>query len=197
MLFEWQGDDTGGSGVTGYSVDVAKVSGAGGYASADAFSPLVARTALTRVYFRGDAGASYKFRVTAFDRAVNRASFESGVISIPVDDRDSALKLSRGWKRLRRENAWGRTVIRSRVKGAGALLRFSGRRIALIGRKLPKGGRLKVSVDGKTRVLSMRGKPRFRSVVFTSRRLAAGEHTLRLQALGRNTVELDAVAPLP
>ncbi len=146
--------------MTGYSVDVAKVLTPAGTRAPMHSGPLVARTALTRVDFRGTPGASYKFRVTAFDRATNRASFESGVISIPVDDRDSALKLSRGWKRLKRENAWGRTVIRSRVKGAGALLRFSGRRIALIGRKLPKGGRLKVSVDGKTRVLSMRGKPR-------------------------------------
>jgi hypothetical protein len=197
VLFEWQGDDSGGSGVTGYSVDVAEVPGVAGYASADVFKPLVARTALTRAYFRGKAGSSYRFRVTAFDRAANRASLESGVISIPVDDRDSVFKLSRGWKRLRRNNAWGRTVIRSKLKGAGALLRFSGRRIALIGRKLRKGGRVRVTIDGKTRVVSMRGKPRFRTVVFTSRRLAAGEHTLNLQAVGRNPVELDAVAPLP
>ena len=68
-----------------------------------------------------------------------QGALESGVISIPVDDRDDVLKLSRGWKRLRRKQRLGRTVIRSRLKGAGALLRFSGRRIALIGRKLPQG----------------------------------------------------------
>ena len=197
LLFEWQGDDSGGSGVTGYSVDVAEIFGVAGYASADAFEPLVARTALTRAYFRGKAGSSYKFRVTAFDRAVNKASLESGVISIPVDDRDSVLKFSRGWKRLRRENAWGRTVIRSRRKGVGALLRFSGRRIALIGRRLRNGGRLKVTVEGRTRVISTRGKPKFRSVLWRSRRLAPGEHTLTLQTVGSNPVELDAVAPLP
>ena len=197
IRFDWQGDDPGGSGVTGYSVDVAKLPGAAGYASADAFEPLVARTQLTRVYYRGDAGASYRFRVTAFDRAANRTSIESGVISIPVDDRDSVLKLSRGWKRLRRKSAWGGTVVRSKVKGAGALMRFSGRRIALIGRRLARGGRLKVVVDGRARVISTRGKARYRSVLFTSRRLAAGEHTVTVQALGRNPVELDAVAPLP
>ena len=197
IRFDWQGDDTGGSGVTGYSVDVAEVPGVAGYASADAFRPLVARTALTRVYYRGKAGRSYRFRVTAFDRATNRAALESGVISIPVDDRDSVLKRSRGWQRLRRNNAWGRTVIRSKLKGAGALLRFSGRRIALIGRKLRNGGRVRVSVDGKTRVVSVRGKPKFRTVLWRSRRLAPGEHTLNLQAVGSNPVELDAVAPLP
>ena len=63
-----------------------------------ALSAFVARTVLTRVHFRGDPGASYRFRVTAFDRAVNRASFESGVISIPVDDRDARyLRFGKGW----------------------------------------------------------------------------------------------------
>ena len=197
IRFDWQGDDTGGSGVTGYSVDVAEIPAVAGYASQDPFKPLIARTALTRAYYRGQAGRSYRFRVTAFDRATNRASVESGVISIPVDDRDDVLKFSRGWKRLRRNGAWGRTVVRSRLRGAGALLRFSGRRIALIGRKLRNGGRVKLSVDGKTRVVSVRGKPKFRTVLWRSRRLAPGEHTLNLQAVGSNPVELDAVAPLP
>ena len=66
-----------------------------------------------------------------------------------------------------------------------------------VGRKLPKGGRVKVTVDGRSRVLSLRGKPKFRSVLFTSRRLAAGRHKMTVKTLGRNAVELDAVAPLP
>lgn len=197
ILFSWQGDDAGGSGVTGYSVDVAKVL-SGVNASAGGFRPLVARTALTRTHFRGDPGGSYRFRVTAFDRAVNRAAFESGVISIPVDDRDVRhLRFGKGWKRLRRKGAWGRTVVRSTRKDAAARMRFRGRRVALIGRRLRRGGRLRVTVDGRSRVVSFRGRPRFKRVLFTSRRLRAGRHSLRLSTLGGSPVELDAVAPLP
>lgn len=197
VLFSWRADDPGGSGVTGYSVDVAEVAGAGVRASADVFRPFVARTVLTRAHFRGDSGRSYRYRVTAFDRAANRASFTSGVISIPVDDRDKALKVGRGWKRLRRKGAWGRTVIRSSRKGSAVRLRFRGRRVALIGRRLRRGGRLKVTVDGRSKVISLRGKPRFKRVLFRSRRLNDGPHTLRAVTLGRQPVELDAVAPLP
>ena len=197
VLFSWRGDDSGGSGVTGYSVDVAEVL-PGVNASADTFRPLVARTVLTRAYFRGDPGASYRFRVTAFDRAVNRASLVSGVISIPVDDRDARyLRFGKGWKRLRRKAAWGGTVIRSTRKGATARMRFRGRRVALIGRKLAQGGRLRVTVDGRSKVVSFKGRPRFKSVLFTSRRLRAGRHSLRVTTLGGSPVELDAVAPLP
>ena len=196
VLFSWQGEDPGGSGVTGYSVDVAELSGAGVNASADVFRPFVSRTPLTRASFRGDAGSSYRFRVTAFDRAINRASSESGVISIPVDDRGGPLKL-KGWKRLRRKGAWGGTVIRSKGEGSVAKLRFRGRRVALIGRKLRRGGRVRVVVDGRSRVVSMRGKPRFRRVLFTSRRLRPGIHSVRVTTLSGSPVELDAVAPLP
>ena len=197
VVFSWQGDDSGGSGVTGYAVDVAEVL-PGANASADVFRPFVARTALTRVRFRGDAGASYRFRVTAFDRAVNRASLVSGVISIPVDERDAKhVRLSKGWKRLRRKAAWGGTVARSTRKGATARMRFRGRRVALIGRKLAKGGRLRVTVDGRSRVVSLRGRSKSRTVVFTSRRLRARRHSLRLTTLSGSPVELDAVAPLP
>ncbi len=52
-------------------------------------------------------------------------------------------------------------------------------------------------MDGRSRVVSLRGRPRFKSVLFTSRRLRPGRHTLRVRTLGRNPVELDAVAPLP
>ena len=170
----------------------------GANASADVFRPFVARTALTRVRFRGDPGASYRFRVTAFDRAVNRASLVSGVISIPVDERDARyVRLGKGWKRLRRKAAWGGTVTRSTRRGATARMRFRGRRVALIGRKLAKGGRLRVTVDGRSRVVSLRGRSKYRSVVFTSRRLRARRHSLRLKTLSGSPVELDAVAPLP
>lgn len=87
--------------------------------------------------------------------------------------------------------------MRSTRKRAVARMRFRGRRVALVGRRLAKGGRLRVTVDGRSRVISLRGRPKFRTVLFTSRRLRAGRHTLRVTTLGASPVELDAVAPLP
>ena len=117
---------------------------------------------------------------------------------LPVDDRDRGLwKLSRGWKRTRSGSAWGGTVVRAKRAGATATLRFDGRSVALIGRKLARGGRLRVTLDGRRRGLRLRGRSAARSVLWTSARLDAGAHVLRLRTLGGGPVELDAVAPSP
>jgi hypothetical protein len=207
VLVAWQADDAAGAGVSHYAVDVREVArgaGAGGRrAGAGKVAPgewrsIVERTALTGVHFRGDSGTAYQFRVTAVDRATNRASVETDPLVLPVDDRDRGLwRFSRGWRRLRRNAAWGRTVMRAERAGASATLRFSGRRVALVGRELRRGGRVRVSVEGRSRVLRLRGRPRDRSVLWTSRRLGDGPHVLRVRYLGGGPVDLDAVAPLP
>jgi hypothetical protein len=69
--------------------------------------------------------------------------------------------------------------------------------VALIGRKLAKGGRLRVTVDGTSRTLRLRGRTRHRSVLWVSRKLRPGRHALRLRSLGGGPVEIDAVAPSP
>ena len=199
IRIDWLGDDgPSGSGVTTYNADVRKLSDGATSAEAGPWRTLADDTALTRAHFRGDSGATYEFRVDASDRAGNRSGFVRGGVIMPVDDRDRGLlRISRGWKRLKRKGAWGRAVIRSRRKGARARMRFRGSAVALIGRKLPGGGRLRVRVDGHKKVLRLRGVPRFRTVLFTSARRSLGTHRLRLDAVGRAPVEIDAIAPIP
>jgi hypothetical protein len=66
-----------------------------------------------------------------------------------------------------------------------------------VGRKLPKGGRLRATLDGRNTTIRLRGRSEHRSVVWTSRSLEPGSHRLVLRSLGGGPVELDAVAPLP
>jgi hypothetical protein len=87
--------------------------------------------------------------------------------------------------------------VRADEAGATATLRFTGRSVALIGRKLAKGGRLRVTLDGRSRTLRVRGRSGPRTVLWTSSRLKPGSHLLRLRTLGAGPVELDAVAPRP
>jgi hypothetical protein len=187
----WQADDGAGAGVSHYGAEVRELG------QAD-WKPIADRTQAASVRFRGESGKAYQFRVTAVDRAANRGTAETAPLVLPVDDRDRRLwRFSRRWKRLPKGAAWGRTVMRTRRSGARATFPFTGRRVALIGRELPRGGRLRVSVEGRSKVLRLRGRPAARSVLWTSRRLDDGAHTLRIQALGGGPVELDAVAPLP
>lgn len=199
ILVSWQADDGAGSGVAYYSVEVREVAdGAGPAQVAPEWRGLLDRAAVNGLHFRGEAGDAYQFRITAADRAANRATVETEPVVIPVDDRSRRLwRLSRGWDRRRAETAWGRTVVRASRAGATGRLTFRGSRVALIGRTLPKGGRLRVRLDGRTRTLRVRGRSGPRTVLWTSRRLGRGTHSLALRTLGGGTVELDAVAPLP
>jgi hypothetical protein len=200
LVVSWQADDATGAGVAYYAVEVREV--ASGLRTSKIvpgdWKLITDRTATPSVRFRGESAKGYQFRVTAVDRAANRGSAETAPIVLPVDDRDRRLwRFSRGWQRTARASAWGRTVRRTRRAGPTATLPFTGQRVALIGRKLPGGGRLRVSVGGRTKVLRLGGRSAPRSVLWTSRRLPDGPHVLRVASLGGGPVELDAVAPLP
>jgi hypothetical protein len=200
LLVSWQADDAAGAGVSHYAVDVRQVGNGlrASQAEPGEWTPIVERTTLTGVHFRGKSGRSYQFRITAVDRAANRASVETDPLLLPVDDRDRGLwRLSRGWKRIRNEQAWGRTVVRARREGATATFRFHGRRVSLVGRKLRNGGRLRATLDGRATMVRLRGRSGPRSLVWTSRTLRDRRHVLRLRSLGGGPVELDAVAPRP
>jgi hypothetical protein len=198
MLISWAGDDQAGSGVSYYSAEVSEVADGAGAGQAGP-RKLVDKAPVTGVHFRGEAGDAYVFRITATDRALNETTVTTNPVIVPVDDRSRKLwRFSKkGWRRIRNENAWGRTVIRARTSGATARLRFRGTRVALVGRKLPKGGRLSATIDGTRTTIRLRGRSEHRSVLWTSAELRPGSHRLVLRTLGGGPVELDAVAPTP
>jgi hypothetical protein len=199
LLVSWGGNDGAGSGVAHYSVEVSNVGdGAGASQAEPEWRTLLDKAPTNSLHFRGQSGDAYRFRITATDRALNSASIVTEPVLLPVDDRDRRLlRLSRGWKRTRASAAWGGSIVRAKGAGATARMRFNGTRIALIGRRLPKGGRLRVTIDGRTRTLRARGRSALRSVLWVSSKFASGTHTLRLRSLGGGPVELDAVAPSP
>ena len=187
----WDADDgANGSGVASYDVEVRRDDGP--------FHILLEGTARTSTVFRGAPGSRYEFRVRAVDRANHRSAAVAGSTLIPFDDRDDEVHLSRGWRRLERKDAWGRFVRHSTRRGAKARLRFVGTRVTLVGRRLARGGRMRVTIDGRRKVMRTRGKSGFRSVLYRSAPLVRGPHTLRLTALDASgPVEIDALAVHP
>jgi hypothetical protein len=201
MLITWAADDGAGSGISSYTLEASQVGDGAGASQAGetGWRTIVDELAITSAHFRGEAGDAYVFRLTAADRALNRTTVTTDPVVVPVDDRSRRLlKLSKkGWKRVRVDGSWGKTVVRGKRAGATGRLRFRGTGLSLVGRKLPKGGRLRVSIDGKSRVVRLRGRSPRRSVVWKSGTLRPGSHGLKLRTLGGGTVELDAVAPTP
>jgi len=193
IKLSWQGDDgPAGSGVRRYRVDVRRPD-----RGETAWRPLASDTTATERLVRGSSGAAYDFRVRAFDRAGNASGEATATTLMPVDDLSHRIRFSRGWKVLKRSGAWRRAATRSTRRGASATMRFSGTQALLISRKLPRGGRLRVTIDGRSHTVSLRGRSRFRRVVFRSPQLRPGAHRLRVRALGRAPVEVDALAVRP
>jgi hypothetical protein len=186
----WQGvDDANGSGIAGYEVEVRE--------AGSEFETLVGRTSGVSRVFRGAFGTKYEFRVTAVDRAGNRSVFATDSAIVPIDDRDRESMFFRGrWRRLARPGAYGGHVMRPRARGATLTTPFRGRSVALIGRRARRGGRIRVSIDGRSRVLRLRGRPRHREVLFERTRLRSGRHVLRVRFLGGGPVDIDAVGGL-
>ena len=189
----WQASDgADGSGVMSYDVDVRRLD-----VPEAPWQPLVGGTREVSWRFGGLPGAAYEFRVRARDRAANMSAPATAGTVVPFDNLDRALRYGRGWKVLRRPGAYLGSVLRSRIPGSRATLRFRGSRVILIGRRLPKGGRLLVRVDGTGRKIRLRGRGHHRQILYGTLGLGSQTHTMTLIALGGGPVEFDAVAALP
>lgn len=189
----WLGDDSTGSGIRRYRVEQRRTD-----VVDQPWVRLVTDEAITEKRARGQEGETYELRVQAIDRAGNASGWVSSTTTVPLDNLSNRLKLSkRGWTTLRRHGAFKRSVSRANRRGATATLRFEGTQATLVTRELRAGGRLRVTVDGDSKVVSLKGRDRFRRKLVATKALAPGEHTLRLTSLGRAPVEIDAVAVKP
>jgi hypothetical protein len=201
LTISWQGQDPAadGSGVSTYTAEVRELAQGAKASQAATWRTLLYRSTATSVVFRGRAGRAYEFKVTAYDRAANASTPASGTLVFPVDDHNRRIwRLSRGdWRGVKQADAFGGRVLHPQRAGASARLAFNGTRVALIGRKLPRGGRLRVTIDGKATTLKLAGNSPPRATLYTSPVLKAGNHVLRLKWLGGGPLELDALAPIP
>ena len=153
-------------------------------------SDKVRRSAL----FTGRPGETYRFRLRARDAIGNRSPYFYAITTVPRDDRSPRLRFSGEWSRVRSTGAYERTLSRARGPGASASLLFRGGRLGVIARRTPDGGRLRVEIAGRAKVVSLRGPRRGRTVVFRSSLLRPGVYRPRLVSLGGGPVDLDAVA---
>jgi uncharacterized protein DUF4430 len=197
FFLSWQAQDGAkGSGVATYDVDVRELGGVS--ASQTGWRTLARRIKAPRVRFRGGSGKGYEFRVAAVDRAGNRSPFATARVLVPIDERDRELvRLSRGWRRVARKGAWGGFMARATRRGATMRVRFRGRNAAVIGRRIRNGGRVRVSVDGRSTVRRLRGRDSRSRILVGTRRLEPGSHVLRLRTLGGGPVAIDAIGVEP
>jgi hypothetical protein len=193
IRLSWQGDDGAGSGVRRYRVDRRRVGSTSGI-----WHQVAIDTQKTVAHVPAEAGASYEFRVQAIDRAGNFSPYATATSAMPIDNLAGRVRFSkRGWTTLRRQGAFKLSVSRATRKGANAKLRFAGTGATIVTRELPKGGSVRVTVDGESKVVDLRGRGPFRQKLIPTGTLAAGAHSLRITSLSKAPVEIDAVAIKP
>jgi len=156
--------------------------------------PVVRETQAPSVFFRGKPGQTYLFRLRARDRLSNFSPYVYARTSVPLDDRSPRLRFGAGWARTLERLAWKGTLRRALRPGAAMTMRFRGDRVAVIAPRSLAGGRMRVRVGGRSRVVSLRGDAVARRVVFRSRLLRPGVHRIWVRALGGGPVAVDAVA---
>jgi hypothetical protein len=190
----WQGDDGAiGSGIKRYRIEVRRVGEAD-----SAWRLLRTDTAKTKGRLNGTPGVAYELRVRAYDRALNVSTLALTTTIVPIDNLDRRVRFSkRGWKVLNRQGTWQLSTSRASRPGASASLRFAGSGATIVTRKLPNGGRVRLTVDGDSKIVSLKGKSRFRHKLVGTGKLEPGRHTLRVTSLDRAPVEIDAVAVKP
>ena len=191
LQLRWRGRGDDESRAAAFLVDVRAL----GLRSAADWRTLVAGSPARSTTFTGEPGAAYVVR--ARTRAIGDEAFgppTSATVVVPLDERNRAVKLSRGWRKQRRPGAWkGATAAATSTK-ATAKLRFTKRRVRVIARRFPSAGRLAVTLDGRRSVVSLAGPLGERQVAFDSGRLRSGAHRLTLRPAG-GRVEIDAIAP--
>jgi hypothetical protein len=179
-----------GSGVAYYRLEARR---AGARAARRPRWRTVARTHATAASFTGRPGATYLFRLRAVDRAGNESRPQLATTVFPLDQTSRRLHYSPDWRTARRRGAYGGSVRLASRAGPSVALAFRGSTLALIGPRLPDGGRLRVEIDGRRRVASARGHARQRARLFVAHRLRGRRHRLVATSLGGGPVELDAI----
>jgi len=190
----WLGtDEPSGSGVRRYRVEKRRVDVPNAPWRAVAID-----TPRTVAHAAAKEGSAYELRVQAIDRAGNASAPAVARSLMPIDNLGHQLRFSkRGWTTLKRQGAFQQSVSRATRAGATATLRFTGTQATVVTRKLRGGGRLRITLDGQSKVVALRGRGRFRRKLVASAPLERGTHTLRVATLGRGPVEIDAIAVAP
>lgn len=185
----WRASDIG-SGVKAFEVQARRTSGR---TPQRPWRTILRATTRTRAFFRGRGGQTYHFRVRAVDRAGNVSRFASGSTIVPTSERTAGARYRGPWHVRALRGSFGRRAITCVGRRCRLVLRWRGADVALIGATGPRGGRVRIRLDRRTRTISLRS-PRNteRRVIFKARRRAGG-HRLTLVTV-RGRVVLDGFA---
>jgi phosphatidylinositol-3-phosphatase len=179
---------TGGTPLASFAVQVRDTS-----AAHPTWRTLRKSTTRTSLTFVGSLGHTYSFQVIATNTAGQTSTPVTATTVIPSGVRPAKGKYSRGWSSRRVPEAWQGKAMVSTTAGSTFTLRYRGGSLALIGERTSGGGRVRVTLDGRSHTIRLHSsRRRVRQVVF-SEKLRSRTHRLTVRVLS-GTVALEGVA---
>jgi phosphatidylinositol-3-phosphatase len=183
----WKAAGANAASAQSFTVQVERTSSRGGR-----WRTLLTATRRHSLRFHGQDGATYQFRVRANGPGGVAGSWASARTVVPSRARLPGAHYRGSWRLARLRDGWnGHALIGSR--GASMTLGFRGGALALIGSVWPQGGRLRVTLDGRTRIVSLHSRVSHARRVLYRAALRAGPHRLTLRVT-RGPVPIEGVA---
>ena len=177
FFVHWRGTDAG-TGVASYRLQVRRL----GRRTASYHTIGRALTG-NRIRFRGTPGRTYQFRIRAVDRAGNLSPYTTSTTVMPVNETAGSY---RGFRSLRRPNAYLGTFRRARQRGASMQWDYRGGTFYLVGLKSQRGGKARVTIDGRSRVIdTYASRTRQRAVLFSQEVQRTRRHRVTVRVLHR------------
>ena len=147
------------------------------------WSTLAANTTATNLTYTGTAGDTYEFRVAATDSSGDTGQFATSTTVFPSTTKPSKGTYKGAWKQVKRAHAWLGKAIQSSRTGASFSLKYTGGTLSLIGEKGPANGKVKVTLDGKSRTLNTHAAKAKYDQLLGTFSVKTGKHTLKLSVV--------------
>ncbi|MEA2387914.1 MAG: hypothetical protein QOG41_687, partial [Thermoleophilaceae bacterium] len=148
----------------------------------------------TKLTFTGRPGRTYEFRLRAHGRDGRLSRFAVKRTVVPRDDRSPRLIYGKPWRRASASSAYLGTLMQPTRRRARMAFRLRFRRLAVIAPRSPRGGRLRIRIAGRPHIVSLRGSPRARAVVFRSRPMTSSRRLVTIRYLGGGDAAIDGIA---
>lgn len=189
-VVSWTGSDA--SGIARYELQKS-VSG-GSWTGVALSQPTATRLSLSL-----PLGKSARFRVRGTDRVGNTSAWVTGPTFTPtlVQDTGTSVSYAGGWSRQSLLSASGEDLTYTSTRGAVAVLRFTGRTIALVSPVGSSRGSAEIYLDGVlSKTVSLYSiLPHPRDVVFSKNYSTSSTHTIKVRVVGTSghpRVDVDA-----
>jgi hypothetical protein len=170
-----------------FTVQVRRTSGRGG-----GWRTLRGATTARSLKFHAREGATYSFRVRATGTNGISGDWAATQTVVPSATRVAGARYRGRWRRARFRDAWnGHALIGS--AGSSATLAFVGGALVIIGDISPRGGRMRVTIDGRSRTVSLRSSRRHARHVLFWAAVRPTRHRLVVRILA-GPVPIEAVA---